>query len=236
MTLNCAIIDDEPLAAQLLESYVKDVPFLTLTGTYNSALTAMADLRNKPADLLFLDIQMPELSGLELAKLINSRTRIVFTTAFKQYAIEGYKVSAFDYLLKPISFNDFLETANKALRWFETNQQLRGILEDRFIFIKSEYRLIRVKLDDILYIEGLKDYVRIKLVNGERIMSLINMKRLEELLPHPEFMRTHRSYIAHMTNVTAVDRQRLVYGKDFVPISDNNKDEVMQYLDQYTLT
>ncbi|MBQ8487339.1 MAG: response regulator transcription factor [Prevotella sp.] len=235
MTLNCAIIDDEPLAAQLLASYVKDIPFLMLTGTYNSALTAMADLRNKSVDLLFLDIQMPELSGLELAKLIPSRTRIVFTTAFKEYAVEGYKVSAFDYLLKPISFNDFISTANKAREWFELQRYQTGINEQRLIFVKSDYRLVRVMLDDILYIEGVKDYVRIKLANGERIMSLINMKRLEELLPYPEFMRTHRSYIAHMPKVTAVDKQRLMYGDEVVPISDNNKDEVAQFLEQHTL-
>lgn len=235
MTLNCAIIDDEPLAAQLLASYVKDIPFLHLTGTYNSALTAMADLRNRSVDLLMLDIQMPELSGIELAKLIPSRTKIVFTTAFKEYAVEGYKVSAFDYLLKPISFNDFITTANKARQWFEVQKHLTNLNEQRFIFVKSEYRLVRVMVDDILYIEGLKDYVRIKLVNGERIMSLINMKRLEELLPHPEFMRTHRSYIAHMTKVTAVDKQRLLFSDDVVPISDNNKDEVTLFLEQHTL-
>ena len=214
MTIKCAIIDDEPLAAQLLASYVKDIPFLFLTGTYNSALTA--DLRRKPVDLLFLDIQMPELSGLELSKLIPPQTRIVFTTAFKEYAIDGYKVSAFDYLLKPISFETFLETSDKALKWFEMQQHLSSIDKQRFIFVKSDYRLVRVVLDDILYIEGLKDYVRIILANGE-------------------FMRTHRSYIAHMTNVTAVDKQRLVFGEDLIPISDNNKDEVMQFLEQFTL-
>ena len=235
MTISCAIIDDEPLAAQLLESYVKDIPILFLTGSYNSALTAMADLRRKPVDLLFLDIQMPELSGLELSKLIPTQTRIVFTTAFKEYAIEGYKVSAFDYLLKPISFDSFLATSNKALKWFELQRNLSTIDKQRFIFVKSDYRLVRVMLDNILYIEGLKDYVRIKLSNGERITSLINMKRLEELLPYPEFMRTHRSYIAHMTNVTAVEKQRLAFGGDFVPVSDNNKDDVMQFLEQFTL-
>lgn len=235
MILNCAIIDDEPLAAQLLESYVKETPFLNLTGCYNSALTAMADLRSQPVDLLLLDIQMPELSGMEFARLLPAETRIVFTTAFKEYAIDGYKVSAFDYLLKPISFETFLETSDKALKWFEMQQHLSSIDKQRFIFVKSDYRLVRVVLDDILYIEGLKDYVRIILASGERITSLINMKRLEELLPYPEFMRTHRSYIAHMTNVTAVDKQRLVFDKDVIPISDNNKDEVMQFLERFTL-
>jgi DNA-binding LytR/AlgR family response regulator len=235
MTLTCAIIDDEPLAAQLLESYTKEIPFLKLTGVYNSALTAMAGLRSAPVDLLFLDIQMPELSGMEFARLIPQQTRIVFTTAFKQYAIDGYKVSAFGYLLKPVSFETFAETANKALEYF-TSQSLQAATHgDRFIFVKSDYRLVRIMLDDILYIEGLKDYVQICLTNGERITSLINMKRLEELLPRPEFLRTHRSYIAHMANISTVDRQRIMYGTETVPISENYKDEVMNFVDQHTL-
>lgn len=235
MILSCTIIDDDPLAAKLLASYVEKIPFLILEGMYTSTPVAMADLRNKPVDLLFLDIQMPELSGLELAKLIPLQTRIVFTTAFKEYALEGYNVSAFDYLLKPISFNNFFKTANKAAKWFEMQGRLKSISKDRFIFVKSNYQLVNIMLDDILYIEGLKDYVRIVLANGEQIMSLISMKRLEELLPRPEFMRTHRSYIAHMTNVTAIDKQCLMYGKESVPISDSNKEEVMQFIDQYTL-
>lgn len=235
MTLTCAIIDDEPLAAQLLESYTKEIPFLRLTGIYNSALTAMAGLRSAPVDLLFLDIQMPELSGMEFARLIPQQTRIVFTTAFKQYAIDGYKVSAFDYLLKPINFETFAETANKALEYF-TTQSLQTVTHgDRFIFVKSDYRLVRIMLDDILYIEGLKDYVQICLTNGERITSLINMKRLEELLPRPEFLRTHRSYIAHMANISTIDRQRIMYGTEAVPISENYKDDVMNFVDKHTL-
>ncbi len=235
MTLTCAIIDDEPLAAQLLESYAKEIPSLKLTGIYNSALTAMAGLRCAPVDLLFLDIQMPELSGMEFARLIPKQTRIVFTTAFKQYAVDGYKVSAFDYLMKPISFETFAATVNNALEWFSVQSQQMVTNEDRFIFVKSDYRLVRIMLDDILYIEGVKDYVRICLKDGERIMSLINMKRLEELLPRPEFLRTHRSYIAHMTNISTVDRQRIMYGKDAVPISENYKDDVSRFLDQHTL-
>ena len=235
MTLHCTIIDDDPLAGQLLASYVKNISFLILDGVYNSTLTAMADLRKRPVDLLFLDIQMPELSGMELAKLIPLQTRIVFTTAYNKYALEGYGVSAFDYLLKPISFTNFLKTATKAMKWFEMHKHQSSISKDRFIFVKSKHQLLRVMLDDILYIEGLKDYVHIVLSDGNRIVSLINMKRLEELLPRPEFMRIHRSYIAHMTNATAIDKQRLVYGNKFIPISDYNKDEVMQYLEQYIL-
>ena len=235
MILHCTIIDDDHFAARLLASYVKNIPFLVLDGVYGNALTAMADLREKPADLLFLDIEMPELSGVELAKLIPLQTRIVFTTAFNKYALAGYDVSAFDYLLKPISFGDFLKTATKALKWFEMLRGMNSIKKDRFIFVKSRYQLVRIMLDDILYIEGLKDYVHIVLANGERVISLISMKRLEEQLPRPEFIRTHRSYIAHMSKVTAVDKQHLYYGQERVPISDYNKDDIMYYLEQYTL-
>ena len=235
MTLTCAIIDDEPLAAQLLENYVYEIPYLQLKGSYNSALTAMADLRKSPVNLLFLDIQMPELSGMEFARLLPEETCVVFTTAFKQYAIDGYKVSALDYLLKPISFDDFIKVTDKALGQHYRLSQQRKVHTDRYIFVKTDYRLVRVLLDDILYIEGLKDYVRIKLANGDRIMSLINMKRLEELLPYPEFMRTHRSYIVRMPSINIVDKQRITFGDEVIPISENYKEDVLSFLEEHTL-
>lgn len=235
MTINCAIIDDEPLAAGLLKSYAEKTPFLHLTGTYGSAIEAMRELREHPVQLLFLDIQMPELSGTEFAKILPKETKVIFTTAFQQYAIEGYKVSALDYLLKPISYNDFLRAANKALDTFNTAQRRQACEHDRFIFVKSEYKLVRVSLDDILYIEGLKDYVRIYLQDGQKLMSLMSMKKLEEYLPRPEFLRTHRSYIVHMSRVEQIDRFRIVFGSEFLPISDSYKDDVMEYFDQHTL-
>ena len=235
MTINCAIIDDEPLAAGLLKSYAEKTPFLHLTGAYGSALEAMRELRENPVQLLFLDIQMPELSGIEFAKILPPETKVIFTTAFQQYAIEGYKVSALDYLLKPISYDDFLVAANKALNWFSTAQKQQTYAEDRFMFVKSDYKLVRVALDDVLYIEGLKDYVRIYLSDGQKIMSLMNMKKLEEYLPRPEFLRTHRSYIVHMTKAAQVDRFRIVFGDQYIPISDSYKDDVQRYFDQHTL-
>lgn len=235
MIINCAIIDDEPLAAGLLESYVAKTPYLNLTGTYNSAITAMRDLRDNPVPLLFLDIQMPELSGVEFAKILPKDTKIIFTTAFPQYALEGYKVNALDYLLKPISYEDFLRATEKAQDWYNILQKREAYNDDRIMFIKSEYKLLRVHLDDILYVEGLKDYVRICLKNGEKIMSLMSMKKLEDYLPHPEFLRTHRSYIVHMPEVRSIDRFRIVFGDVFIPISDNYKEEVQQYLDMHTL-
>ena len=235
MTINCAIIDDEPLAAGLLESYAKKTPYLELRGVFNSAIQAMKVLRENPVQLLFLDIQMPELSGVEFAKILPRETKVIFTTAFPQYAIEGYKVSALDYLLKPISYEDFLKSTDKALEWFVTTLKQDTCMRDRFMFVKSDYKLQRVCLDDILYIEGLKDYVRFYLKNGERVMSLMSMKKLDEYLPKPEFLRTHRSYIVHMTETQMVDRFRIVFDDVYIPISDNNKEEVQAYFDRHTL-
>ncbi len=235
MIINCAIIDDEPLAAGLLKSYAERTPFLQLIGTYGSAVEAMRDLRTKPVQLLFLDIQMPELSGIEFAKILPASTRIIFTTAFQQYAIEGYKVAALDYLLKPISYTDFLRAANRALDELTAEHKQSNVETDRFLFVKSDYKLQRVAFDDILYVEGLKDYVRFYLKNGERITSLMNMKKVEEYLPSPEFLRVHRSFIAHMALTPSVERGRLVFGDQFIPISDSYKDDVQHYLDQHTL-
>lgn len=170
MNLKCAIVDDEPLALNLLESYVNKTPFLELTGKYSSAVQAMSDLPEKRVDLLFLDIQMPELNGLEFSRMVDTHTRIVFTTAFDQYAIDGYRVNALDYLLKPISYADFLQAANKAVKWFELLQQPQEEIES--IFVKSDYKLIQVELKNILYIEGLKDYIKIYEENSPKPILL----------------------------------------------------------------
>ena len=173
MIITCAIIDDEPLAAGLLESYAKKTPYLSLQGTYNSAVQAMKDLRENPVQLLFLDIQMPELSGIEFAKILPKDTKVIFTTAFPQYAIEGFKVNGLDYLLKPISYDDFIKATDKAIEWFTVALRQDVYRRDRFMFVKSDYKLQRVNLDDILYVEGLKDYVRFYLKNGDKVMSLM---------------------------------------------------------------
>lgn len=235
MIISCVIIDDEPLAAGLLESYVKKTPYLSLKGTYNSAIQAMKNLRENPVQLLFLDIQMPELSGIEFAKILPKESKIIFSTAFPQYAIEGYKVNALDYLLKPISYDDFLKSTDKALEWFSVSMRQDIYRRDRFMLVKSDYKLQRVALDDILYIEGLKDYVRFYLKGGEKVMSLMSMKKLDEYLPKPEFLRTHRSFIVHMTEAPLIDRFRIVFDDVYIPISENYKEEVQQYLDQHTL-
>ena len=232
MVLRCAIVDDEPLAIGLLESYANKTPFLQLVGKYSSAVQAMKELPGEEVDLLFLDIQMPELNGLEFSKMVDSRTRIVFTTAFGQYAIDGYRVNALDYLLKPISYIDFLQAANKALQWFELVQKPEEIDS---IFVKSDYKLVQVELKKIMYIEGLKDYVKIYLEDEPHpILSLLSLKSLEEMLPDSRFIRVHRSFIVQGCKIKMIDRNRIVFGKEYIPISDTYKDSFAEFISRHT--
>ena len=220
MNLTCAIVDDEPLALDLLESYVNKTPFLTLKGKYSSAVQAMKELPDKQVDLLFLDIQMPELNGLEFSKMVDTHTRIVFSTAFEQYAIDGYKVNALDYLLKPISYVDFLQAANKAVQWFELLQQPKEEIES--IFVKSDYKLVQIELKKILYVED----------TARPILSLMSMKSMEELLPTSRFMRVHRSYIVQKEKIRVIDRGRIVFDKTYIPVSDSYKQVFQTFLDK----
>ena len=230
MILNCAIVDDEPLALSLLESYVNKTPFLNLTGKYSSAMQAMKELPDMKVNLLFLDIQMPELNGLEFSRMVDPQTRIVFTTAFGQYAIDGYRVNALDYLLKPISYPDFLQAANKALQWFDLVQKPE---EKESIYVKSDYKLVQIELKKILYIEGLKDYIKIYLEDSPKpILSLMSMKSMEELLPANHSMRVHRSYIVQKEKIRIIDRGRIVFDKTYIPISDSYKQAFQSFLDE----
>lgn len=240
MTLTCAIIDDEPLAISLLESYANKTPFLRLTAKFNSALEALPVLSSQPVDLLFLDIQMPELSGMEFSRILKTDTRIIFTTAFEQYALDSYKVNALDYLLKPISYPDFLQAANKALQWYEHMQApapvSAPVTEIESIFIKTEYKQVQVELCKILYIEGLKDYVKIFVEDEPHpILSLMSMKSLEEMLPANRFIRVHRSFIVQPEKIKVIERNRIVFGKEYIPISDNYKPKLVEFLAQRSL-
>ena len=243
MKLRCAIVDDEPLAVSLLEAYVKKTPTLELVNTYASAVQAMTGLKEEPVDLLFLDIQMPELSGMEFAKLVEGETRIVFTTAFSQYALEGYRANALDYLLKPISYKDFLEATQKAVQWFErskakseANQEIAPAIEKEFFYVKSEYRLVKIKVQDIIFIEGLKDYIKINVVGEPKpILSLMRMKSMEDYLPANQFNRVHRSFIVNLKMMDTVERGRIVFGKNYIPVSDSCRDEVFEYINKYSI-
>ena len=249
MILTCSIIDDEPLAVSLLESYARKTPFLDLKGCFNSALEAIPALREEPVDLLFLDIQMPELSGLEFSKLLGEETRVIFTTAFDRYAVDSYRVNALDYLLKPISYADFLAAANKALRWHKLTRGRKestppaegtapGIAptEPESIFVKSEYKLLQIELRKILYIEGLKDYVKIYVEGEPRpVLSLMSMKSLEEMLPPDRFVRVHRSFIVQPEKIKVIERNRIVFGKAYIPISDSYKQRFMEILERRSI-
>lgn len=246
MTLNCVLIDDEPLALDLLESYVKKTPFLQLIGKYSSAVAAMTAIQGLQVDLMFLDIQMPELNGLEFSKMIGAETRIVFTTAFSQYALEGYRVNALDYLLKPISYKDFLESANKALNWFNLVQQnsaptlttpneVKSQIPDS-IYVKSDYKLVQIKLKEILYIEGLKDYIKIYTESSPRpILSLISMKAMEDRLPAKQFIRVHRSFIVQKEKISVINRGRIIFNDVAIPISESYKQEWTDFLNERSI-
>ena len=228
--LTCAIVDDEPLALGLIESYVRKTDFLKLEGCYASAVEAMSHLTQSPVDLLFLDIQMPELSGLEYSQMLPPETRIVFTTAFEQYALDGFRINALDYLLKPISYARFLESARRALQWFEMKAQQPK--ERDTIFVKSDYKLVQIELKHILYIEGLKDYIKIyEEGNAKPILSLMSMKAIEEQLPPSRFMRVHRSYIVQKEKIRIIERGRIVFGKTYIPISDSYKQAFQEFLE-----
>ena len=237
MILNCWIVDDEPLAVSLLESYVNKVPFLKLTGKYSNALSAKQNIATEKVDVLFLDIQMPEVNGMDFAHTLSDHTRIIFTTAFSEYAIEGFKVNALDYLLKPFSFEEFVAAAKKAYNWFEILQQKSipdtGKGRERVgIFVKSEYKYLHILFEDILYIEGLKDYVKIHTFDGLKpILSLMSLKQLEENLPFDNFIRVHRSYIINIEKISSINKNRIVINKKQIPIGETYKKQFMAIID-----
>lgn len=248
MKIKCAIIDDEPLARGLLENYVRKTNYLELHASYASAVEAISGLHDSPADLLLLDIQMPELNGLEFSRLVSKDTRIIFTTAFDQYALDGYKVNALDYLLKPISYADFLAATRKAQEWFAMTHaadagngtsapaQPENEQPTDSLFVKSDYKLIRVRFDDILYIEGLKDYVKIYLASAPKpLLSLSSMHSLESHLPQAGFFRIHRSFIVNMEKVTVLERGQIIFGEKRIPVSDSYKEKVQEYINRRML-
>ncbi|MBL7704795.1 MAG: response regulator transcription factor [Taibaiella sp.] len=229
-TINCIIVEDEPLAMKLIEAYVRQTPFLTLKASCSSAIEAIQYLNSDEAiELVFLDIQMPDLSGLDFSKTLKPHIRIIFTTAFEQYALEGYKVNAIGYLLKPFDYSEFLAAANKALQ--QINQQEDKVPGKQisssggFIFVKSEYKQVKISLDDILYIEGLKDYVKIMLRSQDKpVLTLMSLKKFEEELPGEQFMRVHRSFIIALDKIDAIERSQVLIRNERITVAPQYKD------------
>ena len=232
--ITCVIVDDEPMALNLVESYVEKTPFLALKKKCSSAIEALEFIKNEPVDLLFLDIQMPDLSGIAFSKMVPKETRIIFTTAFDQYALEGFKVEALDYLLKPFDYAEFLEAANKASKWFSLiHGKQETILSDEkeFLFVKSEYKQLRIKLDDVLYFESLKDYIKIWLKdNPKPILTLMSLKLLEDELPSNKFMRVHRSFIVALKNIEVIERSQIIINKERITVSEQYKTNFLEFV------
>ncbi|MBQ0156265.1 MAG: response regulator transcription factor [Bacteroidales bacterium] len=226
---NCIAIDDEPLALQLVESYIRRTPFLNLIGTYGSAEEAMSTIQNEKIDVAFLDIQMPDFSGLQVSKMLSPDTKVVFVTAHDRFAIEGYKVNAVGYLLKPISYDEFLDVAMKVQGMLQKEQVAAAPVaaapsqpEQKTILVKSDYKMLQIPIKDILYIEGLKDYVKIYLENEkDPIVSLLCMKSLESKLPENKFCRVHRSFIVQTSKCKIIEKGRIVIENNSIPISDS---------------
>jgi len=237
--ITCVIVDDEPMALNLVESYVEKTPFLDFKKKCSSAIEAMEYIKTNPVDLVFLDIQMPDLTGLEFSKMLPKETRVIFTTAFDHYALEGFKVEAIDYLLKPFDYAEFLASANKANAWFELvkRQKQSAVSEEKeFLFVKSEYKQLRIKLADVLYFEGLKDYIKIWIKdNPKPILTLMSLKSLEEELPSTQFMRVHRSFIVSLSNIDVIERSQIVINDQRITVSEHYKPKFVDFINNNSL-
>lgn len=243
--LRTIAVDDEPLALGLVASFVQKTPFLELVGKFGSAVEALKYLHEHPGavDLAFLDIQMQELNGLELARVLGpTGPRVVFTTAFPQYALDGYRVDALDYLVKPFNYEEFLRAAGKARAYAELVAPHASAApapgapeEEEYLFLKAEYQLVRVALSDILYVEGLKDYVKVHLKSTPRaLLSLMSLKAMEEKLSPRRFMRIHRSFIVALDKIEAVRRLTVQIGAVTIPVGDQYKEAFLQFLSRWS--
>jgi DNA-binding LytR/AlgR family response regulator len=234
MKISCITIDDEPLAVKKLSAYVQKTPFLELVAECRSAFEAMEIINNRTIQLIFIDINMPDLNGLEFVKSLTDKPYVVFTTAYSEYAVEGFQVDAADYLLKPITYASFLKAANKVKNLIDLNanshkESIRTT--PSHLFVKSDYKLIRIELDDIKYIESQHEYIKIHLINCPPVATQLSMKAIEEQLPSDRFMRIHRSFIVHLKKISVVERNRIVFdGKVHIPVSDQYKEKFQEYI------
>jgi len=230
MKLNCLIIDDEPLARKGLKEYVGDVDFLNLAGEYESPLKAVEKLNEETIHLLFLDIQMPKINGIDFFKTLQHAPPVIFTTAYPQYALDGFDVNALDYLVKPISFDRFLKAVMKAKEFYEVRQQnSSNETAGEYFFIKADNRLVKIAFADILYTEALQNYVTIHTVE-KKYITYLTFKSIEEYLPVDKFIKTHKSYIVAAAKIDSIEGNDIRIGNTHIPISRNEKDAVMEKL------
>lgn len=249
MILNCVAIDDEPLALELVSKFISQTSFLKLVGRFSNAIEALSFINQNEVQLVFLDIQMPDLSGMELARVLDGKknaenTRIIFATAYHQFAIEGYKVEALDYLLKPYSYEEFLNAATKAYQYFErissapasatpVSNGAEAQAQD-YIFLKVEYNLVKVMLKDIAFVEAYKDYVKVHLLSKPHpLLSLTSLKNMEEMLPKNQFMRVHRSFIIALNHIDSISKNVIQIGNHSIAVGENYKDVFQDFLGKW---
>ncbi|TDQ13584.1 LytTR family two component transcriptional regulator [Algoriphagus boseongensis] len=246
MKIKCIAVDDEPLALELLSKFITQTSFLELIGKFSNAIEALGFINQNEVQLIFMDIQMPDLSGMELARILDGKknsekTRIIFCTAYHQFAIEGYKVEALDYLLKPYSYEDFLAAATKAYQYFDRVKDSEILTTPResasspeYIFLKVEYQLVKVMLKDITHVEAYKDYVKVHLKSKPNpLLSLTSMKNMEELLPSDKFMRVHRSFIVALDHIDSVAKNVIHIGNHQIAVGDMYKDQFLEFLSRW---
>ncbi|MFZ9234749.1 MAG: LytR/AlgR family response regulator transcription factor [Algoriphagus sp.] len=247
MKISCIAIDDEPLALDLLCKFIQQTTFLELEGKFSNAIEALGYINQYEVNLIFMDIQMPDLSGMELARILDGKknsvqTRVIFCTAYHQFALEGYKVEALDYLLKPYSYEDFLAAATKAYQYFgrigtlnQLSPTTNQVPTTDYIFLKVEYQLVKVVLKDITYIEAYKDYVKVHLKSKNHpLLSLTSMKNMEELLPKDQFMRVHRSFIISLDHIDSISKNMIHIGTQQITVGDLYKDQFTEFVSRWS--
>jgi DNA-binding LytR/AlgR family response regulator len=235
MAIRCLAIDDEPLALKQIGGYIKKTPFLELIALCRNAFEAMEYLKSGQINLMFVDISMPDLSGMDFVKSLSDKPLIIFTTAYSEYAVEGFRVDAIDYLLKPIGYNDFLRATNKAKSYIDLKDNLTEPVKtgSDHLFVKSDYKLIRVELSEIKYIESMHEYIRIHRINEKPLMTLLSMKSIEEQLPSERFIRVHRSFIVNKERIKVIDRNRIVFDNNtYIPVGDQYKARFQEFLNK----
>lgn len=236
--IRCLVVDDEPLALHILEDYISKIPFLTLIKATTNPIEALTMVQDGGIDLVFLDVQMPELTGIQFLKISNGKAKVILCTAYPQYALEGYELDVIDYLLKPIAFDRFYKSVQKAQTIIAPAAKPALAAEPAkqddfmsdFIFVKTEHKIQKVYLHDILFIEGLKDYVSI-FTSAERIITLQGMKKMEDALPERHFMRVHKSYIVSINKIDSIERSRIFIGDKIIPVGDTYREEFFKIVD-----
>lgn len=228
--MKCVIIDDEPLAIEIIETYLQKIDNKEIIGKFTNPVKALAFLTNHTVDLVFLDIQMPNLTGIDLVKSIKKLPQFIFTTAYPQYALEGFDLNATDYLVKPIPFPRFLQAVSKAETYHKSRENLTQIPND-FIFVRSEYENVKIAVEEITYIEGLKDYIKIFTENSTKAtLTLMSFKEILEKINHPNFLRVHRSFIVNVSQIDSLQKSRIIIGEKYIPIGETYKEKVLESL------